>query len=222
MSDTPTLGIIAGRGRLPVQLIESCEASGRPCFVLALEDTADVKTISHVPHAVVRIGAIGEALAHLHKANVKDLVLAGNVRRPSISSLRPDLKGATWLARLMPKFFAGDDALLKAVIALLEEEGFGVVGADDILRGLVAPEGILGKIQPDERAMADIAHGVKVAKTLGELDIGQGAIIENGYVLGVEAAEGTDALIDRCGRLRREANSGVLVKDQETGAGKPR
>ncbi len=71
---------------------------------------------------------------------------------------------------------------------------------------------MLGKIQPDARAEADIAQGINIARTLGELDIGQAVIVENGYALGVEAAEGTDALIERCGKLRREMHSGVLVK----------
>jgi len=217
MGTASTLGIIAGGGRLPVQLVESCEATGRPCFVLALQDAADVETISHVPHAVVRIGAVGETLEHLRKANVKELVLAGNVRRPSPFSLRPDVAGVKLLARLGKAFFAGDDALLKAVIAFFEDEGFKVIGSDEILRGLIAPEGVLGSIQPDVRAKADIFQGIKIAKTLGELDIGQAVIIENGYVLGVEAAEGTDALIERCSKLRREAKSGVLVKIRKPG-----
>jgi len=212
MSDIPTLGIIAGSGRLPAQLVESCLTTGRKCFVLALENAADMNAISHVPHAMVRIGAIGAALEHLRKADVKEIVLAGNVRRPSLLSLRPDLTGTRLLARLGTAFFSGDDALLKAVISFLEEEGFKVVGSDEILRGLMAPMGVLGNISPDARAEADIAHGIRVAKALGELDIGQAVIVENGYVLGVEAAEGTDALIERCGKLRREMKSGVLVK----------
>ncbi len=209
---TNTLGIIAGGGRLPGQLVEACQAAGRPCFVLGFEDVTDCEAIDHVPHEVVRLGAVGEALDHLKLAGARDLVLAGSMRRPSLLSLRPDLLGTRLLGRLGAAFFSGDDALLKAVIAFLEGEGFRVVGSDDILRGLVAPMGILGNVKPDERAQTDIAQGARIAKTLGELDIGQAVIVENGYVLGVEAAEGTDALIERCGKLRREMRSGVLVK----------
>jgi len=212
-----TLGIIAGGGRLPAQLVESCQATGRKFFVVALENAADMETVTHVPHALVRIGAVGEAIGHLRNAGVQEIVLAGSVRRPSLTSLRPDMMGAKLLARLGKAFFSGDDALLKAVVSFLESEGFKVVGSDDILRGLIAPAGILGKIKPDVRAEADIAHGIKAARALGEHDIGQAVIVENGYVLGVEAAEGTDALIERCGKLRREMQSGVLVKVKKPG-----
>ena len=48
---------------------------------------------------------------------------------------------------------------------------------------------------------------------LGELDIGQSVIVENGVILGVEGAEGTDALIKRCALYRKSGKkSGILVK----------
>ena len=211
-SPLPTLGIIAGGGRLPLQLIECCQASGRDFFVVALEGIADMAAVAAVPHAVVRLGAVGESLEKLKAAGAKELVLAGRVKRPSLSSLRPDFAGAKLIARLGGAFFSGDDALLKSVIAFLEEEGFHVVGADQVMANLLAPLGVLGSITPDAMADADILQGVKVALALGAVDVGQAVIVEHGYVLGVEAAEGTDALIARCAGLKREARGGVLVK----------
>jgi UDP-2,3-diacylglucosamine hydrolase len=207
-----TLGIIAGGGRLPLQLVEACQATGRPFFVLAFDESADIAAISHVPHAVVRLGAVGEALNYLRGADVAEVVMAGKVKRPSFSGLRPDRVGTRLLSRMGGAFFSGDDALLSAIVGFLEEEGFSVLGSDDVLGGLVTPAGLLGKIHPDQRSRSDIAYGMKVIKALGALDIGQAVIVEHGYVLGVEAAEGTDALIERCAPLRREDKGGVLIK----------
>ncbi len=207
-----TLGILAGGGRLPLQLVEACEALKRPYFILAFEDSADIASISHLPHASVRLGAVGEALARLRDAGVSEIVMAGKIKRPSFSALRPDRVGTKLIARIGGAFFAGDDTLLKAIVGFLEEEGFTIIGSDDVLGGLVAPEGVLGSVRPDTRAKSDIEHGLKVVKTLGALDIGQAVIVEHGYVLGVEAAEGTDALIERCGKLRRTEKGGVLIK----------
>ncbi len=211
-----TLGIIAGGGQLPAQLVEGCQTLKRPCFVLAFEN-ADLDAIHHVPHKVIRLGAVGEAIGHLRQAGVHEVVLAGSVRRPSLTSLRPDRLGTRLLAKLGKAFFAGDDALLKIIVEFLEEEGFTVVGADTVLAGLLAPAGVLGKIQPSERDCTDIAKGLIAARQLGALDIGQAVIVENGEVLGTEAMEGTDALIERCARLRRGMKSGVLVKAKKPG-----
>jgi DUF1009 family protein len=79
------------------------------------------------------------------------------------------------------------------------------------------PEGALGRVEPDAEAAADIAHGLRIARALGALDIGQAVVVQQGLVLGVEAIEGTDALIARCAGLRRDGPGGVLVKAAKPG-----
>jgi len=138
------------------------------------------------------------------------------VRRPSLASLMPDWRAAKFFARIGLRAL-GDDGLLSAIIKELELEGFRVVGIESILGGLLAPKGPLGRIEPDEQARADIARGLEVARALGALDIGQAAVVQQGIVLGVEAADGTDALIARAGSLRREGPGGVLVKIAKPG-----
>lgn len=207
-----TLGIIAGSGRLPAQLVEHCRNNNRPVFVLAFHDTTDPETYARVPHAVVRIESVGEALEHLRTAGVTQLVMAGKVRRPSLIGLKPDKSTAKLLARVGSAFFSGDNALFTSLVSFLEEEGFTVIGAEQVMDELITPEGVLGKIKPTEQNMVDIAKGMRIAKALGSLDIGQAVIVENNYVLGVEAAEGTDAMIIRCANLKNEERGGVLVK----------
>lgn len=211
---SPKLGIIAGRGELPRTLIRACETSGRPYFVLALEDTADAETIaaSGNHYAMIRLGAIGKALDILRKEGAKELVLAGYVNRPKISTLRPDLKGTKLLARIGTQLLTGDNEVLSNVVQFLEDEGFKVCGAEDVVADLVAPEGLIGSIYPDKRSQGDIAFGAKIARAIGELDIGQAVIVQNNKVLGVEAIEGTDALIDRVAAIKVDKTGGVLVK----------
>ncbi len=208
-----TLGIIAGKGSLPAQIIDACKVSKRDFFVIAFAESFNPEVMENVPHAVVRIGAVGEALAHLRAASVTEIVMAGGIKRPSFTSLKPDAAGAALLKKLGMAFFAGDDALLKAITAFFEEEGFSVVGVDKILNEILAHEGVFGKIQPDSAFYSDITIGMAAAKNIGALDIGQAAIVESGVVLGTEDSQGTDALIERCGKLKKSQNkNGVLVK----------
>jgi len=210
------LGIIAGSGELPVRVLEAARSSGRPVFVLALEGAADPDFVATVPHAWIRLGAAAEGLQLLRANGVEEIVLAGAVRRPSLLSLRPDWRTAKFFARVGSRAL-GDDGLLSAIIKELEGEGFRLVGAETILNSALAPEGLLGRIRPDRQAEDDIALGLKAAHALGALDIGQAVIVQQGIVLGVEAIEGTDALIARCGALRREGVGGVLVKIAKPG-----
>lgn len=216
MNDT-VLGIIAGSGALPIRLAEVCHATGRPFFVLAYENETDTDWLQYVPHAFVRHGAVGKALEHLRANHVQEIVMAGAMRRPALKDLRPDMKGAKLLARLGTNYRTGDDTLLSLLVQFLEEEGFRVVGAHDVLASVLAPEGLLGSVYPDRYAQADIERGVEVAKTLGALDVGQAVIVQRLQVLGVEALEGTDALIERCATLKPTEHGGVLIKSCKPG-----
>jgi hypothetical protein len=214
--DTGRLGIIAGGGSLPRRLVDCCRAAGREVFVLALEGAAEPRTVAGVPHAWCRPGAAGQGLALLREQNVGELVLAGRVDRPSLLGLRPDWRAARLFARIGWRAL-GDDGLLSAVVGELEREGFRVVGADQLLGEVLAGEGPIGRWRPDAQATADIAHGLRVARALGALDIGQAVIVQQGLVLGVEAIEGTDELLRRCAALRRDGPGGVLVKVEKPG-----
>jgi hypothetical protein len=95
---------------------------------------------------------------------------------------------------------------------VLREEGFEPVGGQQILAELLVPPGLLAGPPPTAEALADIRRGIAVVRALGRVDVGQAAVIQQGLVLGVEAIEGTDALLARCAGLKREGFGGVLVK----------
>jgi DUF1009 family protein len=218
------LGILAGAGTLPARLVEACRAADRPHFVLAFEGEADPATVAGAPHGWVRLGAAGEGFRLLRENGVEELVMAGGIHRPSVSSLRPDWRAARFFAKVGYRAL-GDDGLLSAIVKEFESEGFRVVGVDTVLPSALAPAGVFGKHAPDPQAEADIAHGMRLARAIGALDIGQAVVVQQGLVLGVEAIEGTDALLARCAGLRRPGPAGVLVKAkkpaQETRADLP-
>lgn len=205
------LGIIAGGGGLPQKLIQACQRDGRDFFVLALQGQTDKKILEGIPHQWSRVGAINEAVGILKSENVGTLVMAGSVRRPSLLEMKPDWRTIQVFAKLGVAAF-GDDALLRAAAGELEKDGFRVVGAHEIEPGLITPEGVLGQKSPSVENKADLEYGIRVVRELGRLDIGQAAVIQQGVVLGLEAVEGTDALLRRCQALRRQGRGGVLVK----------
>lgn len=213
------LGIIAGGGALPRMLVDACRARGRDFHVFAIEGQTEQRTVDGVAHDWFRLGQAGAVLTLAQQLEIRDVVLAGSVERPSLSSLRPDWKTLSFLMRLGRKGL-GDDGLLRRVVAAIEEEGFTVIGADALLDGLKPAAGCLGRHRPDAEALADIERGRAVLAALGAADVGQAVVVQQGMVLGVEAIEGTDALLERCGALKRDGAGGVLVKlakpEQET------
>ncbi len=207
----PKLGILAGGGPLPRRLAEAAIDSGRDVFIVAFEGQTDAEATEGLPHAWMRLGAIGRIFDRLHGEAVRDLCMIGQFRRPTLRELMPDLRGSR-LAMKIGFNAVGDDALMRGVGDALAQEGFRIVAAYEVLEDLLARPGTLTRRQPDELDSADIARGLEVARTIGTLDVGQGAIVQQGIVLAIEAAEGTDAMLARSGPLVRDGGGGVLVK----------
>ncbi len=206
---------------MPGRVAAAASASGRDVFIVGLEGFADRAVIRPWPHVLLRMGAVRGILTSLRAHACQDLVLIGPVRRPSFLDLRPDADGAKMLARIGVAAFAGDDGLLKAVIRVLGEEGFRVLGAHEILNEALGPRGLLSRRGPDANAMADIERGIAVTRALGSVDVGQGCVVRAGVVIAVEAVEGTDAMLSRCGALLDAMGmakpGGVLVKSVKPG-----
>jgi len=212
------LGIIAGAGALPIAIAETVSAKGGDVFVLAIDGLADAAAVAKFPHSFVSLGEFGRAASRLKEAGCRTVTLAGRVARPEFSKLKLDAKGALLMPRLTAAALRGDDALLRAVLAFFEGEGFAVIGSHEAARDLIASAGELGRIAPNKESESDIGHAMKVVEALGALDIGQAAIVCAGLVLAVEAAEGTDAMLMRVASLPETLRGtpahrrGVLVK----------
>ena len=210
------LGIVAGGGVLPRRIAETAAAGGRSVFLVAFEGHTDPATVSGFPHAWLKLGQTGAALRHFRESGCSEVVMAGPMLRPTLSSLSLDLRSITALARAGSRVF-GDDGLLSVIVEEIERDGFRVIGVETLLGGYLAPEGGLGGPAPVESDEIDIARGIEVLRALGAADVGQAVAVQEGLVLAVEAIEGTDAMIARAGSLRRPGLGPVLVKGSKPG-----
>jgi DUF1009 family protein len=120
------------------------------------------------------------------------------------------------LATIAKQRFLGDDNVLKIVMNHVRRQGFNVISPLDIL-AKNSGKLVFSTTLPASSDNEDIEVGSSVLKTMGSLDVGQSVIVCDGYVLGIEAAEGTDNLIRRCDLLRKKDKGGVLVKRSKKG-----
>jgi UDP-2,3-diacylglucosamine hydrolase len=214
---TGPLAIIAGGGTLPCAVADAASSQGREVHIIGIHGEAD-GAIERFPHAWVKWGEVGKLFATLEKHGCRDLVIIGAVARPDLANVRFDLGAIKNLPRLLRLGLGGDDNVLSGVVRFLENKGYRVHGAGDVAPALLAAKGKLGAKSPSAEDQADIDTAFRVVDALGRLDIGQGAVVVNGHVLAVEAAEGTDAMLARCAELRRgRERAGVLVKAPKPG-----
>lgn len=211
------VGIIAGNGLLPISLANSFIKQGGQCYIAALEGEASPVLYKDFAHQFFKIGMVKPIIEYFRKYDVKNIILAGSVNRPNLRSIKVDLMGSRLLARILKQKFLGDDKLLSIVIDFLEEKGFKVISSYEILR---TNNDVMTIAVPSKIDNTDIELGIKLLDSIGYLDVGQSVIVDNGYIIGIEAAEGTDNLIERCSYLRKNSIGGVLIKmmkkDQDT------
>jgi DUF1009 family protein len=207
------LAIIAGKGHLPRQLAAACQAQNLSYIIIAIQEQTESDWLCLHPHDWTSLGAVGKTLSLLRQHQATDVVLAGAIQRPSWLALKLDMTGAAWLARAGLSV-RGDDGLLHMITERLAEEGFRVRSAQEICGDtILAVAGTWGRHAPDEAALKDIDLGQSVIQGIyGQLDIGQAVVVQEGLILGVEAIEGTDALIQRCGALKRPGPGPILIK----------
>jgi UDP-2,3-diacylglucosamine hydrolase len=211
LSNVP-IALFAGRGDLPHTLIQIFQKQKRPFVILAFQGQTEKSLVEHLPHIWLHFGEIGKALRYMDENHIKEIVMAGAISRPVLSEIRPDWEGVKWLAKIGSKAL-GDDNLLKLVIGMIEKKGYTVVGPDDVLEDILAPLGPLTSLEPDEQAWRDIGRGIEILCALSPVDVGQAVVVQEGLVLGIEAIEGTDALIERVGPLHRPGGlGGILIK----------
>ncbi len=208
------IGIIAGSGSLPGLVAQAAVSSGRGAFVVALEGFAE-KGLSTFPHIWARYSEASRVLRHLRAADVSDLVLVGGLQRPLGLGYLKDFGPQViwWALRNLDLFRSGDSAMLQKIVTAFEREGFTILGAHEVAPELVLPPIDLGAVSPDANTEPDIDRGFEAAIGLGTLDIGQGVIVARGRVLAAEAAEGTDAMLERVAEMRAQvANAGRKLK----------
>ena len=211
------IGLVAGGGKLPEKVIETLRKKGIAFKVAALEGFVECLSLLNTEDYIkIRLGQIGKGISFFKKFGITEILMVGGVKRPSLTSLMPDFWTAKFLIKIGLKSL-GDDGMLRAITSALKDEGFSIIGIQDVMDDIFAKEGTFGKISPDDQAMADIRYGITLLKSLSSLDIGQGIVIQQGLVIAVEAIEGTDNMLARVKDFKREGAAPVLVKMKKIG-----
>lgn len=205
------LAILAGGGLLPRMVVEERMRHQQETFVIGFKGFTDPEWVASHPNEWIRLGQFGKALKILKKQGITKIIFAGHIRRPAWSQIRPDFGGLKLLWKLSRQKI-GDDSLLRQLAAVFESHGIELIGADEILPQCLMPEGSLTNEVPSEQQWGDIEYAFNLLNEWAKLDQGQAIVVQNGLVLGIEAIEGTDELIKRCGQYKRPGTGPILVK----------
>ncbi|MCX5515296.1 LpxI family protein [Kaistia algarum] len=221
--DAAPLALVCGGGSFPMAIADSALRDGRPVVLFAIRGFADPVAVERYQHEWIHLGAAKELTSALRRRGCRDIVIVGNVLRPHWWQIRLDWMTIRLLPRILAAMRGGDDHLLSRLAEFVEEQGFALLGAHDVAPDLLVPAGVFGSVPPRPADLEDARIGLELVRTLGPFDVGQGVVVAQRHVQAVEAAEGTDWMLERCallrerGRVKLPGRSGVLVKAPKPG-----
>ena len=214
------LAIICGAGSLPFAIAEAAQKAGRRVVLFPIRGAAAADKVSSYTHHWVGFGQFGRFRRIARAEGCRDVVMIGSLVRPRLSFryIWPDLTTLLLLPRFFRLYRGGDDRLLSGVAKILEEQGFRLVGAEQVAPDILMPKGPLGVRAPGDAERADIGRGLALLRATAPFDMGQAVVVWNNRILAIEAADGTDAMLAhlvemrRVGRVRVPDSVGVLIK----------
>ena len=153
----------------------------------------------------------------LKKFNIQDVCLIGKVNRPNLSNIKIDHILAKYIPQIMNEYKNGDGHTLELILTILKNEGFRGKSLKSIDDSFYFNKSDKEYIFCDENNdQFDIKKGVSLLNRISKYDNAQAAIISNGYILGIEATEGTDQLLKRVAsekkKLKLISREGILIK----------
>ena len=211
------LGLIAGQGSFPLEVARTARQRGLRVACIALRDQARPEIADAVESITwIYPGEVGAGLTAFRAAGVRDVVMAGKVTKSELfqnpDALRLDASATGLMNDLADR---KDDTILGKLADFLETLGLRLLPQYALTPELLAEEGVLTRARPTEAQRADIAFGFPIAKTIGDLDIGQTVVVKDRAVLAVEAIEGTDDAIRRAGAIAAGACAVKVAKPSQ-------
>jgi DUF1009 family protein len=195
------IGLIAGNGKFPLLVLDAACAAGYEVVVVAIKEEAFPEIDSRGAASVhwLSLGELSKLIETFQQNGVRRAIMAGQVKHKQIfSAIRPDWRMAKLLLSLATR---NTDSLLGAVAQVLAEEGITLENSTWLLEPLLVKSGVLTRRAPTEQERKNIDYGRAVARQLAQHDIGQTVVIAETACVAVEAMEGTDATIERAGRI---------------------
>ncbi|MBX9976953.1 MAG: UDP-2,3-diacylglucosamine diphosphatase LpxI [Alphaproteobacteria bacterium] len=210
------IALFAGNGDLPHKLTQHFKDHRVDHTIVAFEGMTEKEPYMGQSINWHKVGHVAAILKTLRSQNVTHIVMAGNLKRPSIGELSLDREGMKWIARMGMAALSGDDGFLSKLIQLMEGEGFKVVSPHSFLTNMVCEPGLLTKKEPSEQALHDIEKGKAILNALSPFDVGQAIVVREGLVLGIETSSGTTAMLEQV-RQHKIANSRFSIFVPDTG-----
>jgi len=212
MTNNTSICIIGGYDELSKSLFKSLRNKYKSTIFINLLSTIyyDKNLYNY------NIFELKKILELLKLKKIKEIIFLGKIVRPDLSKFRNDGIVENYIPSINKAYKKGDGAILDAVVEIFKEHNFQVVSPLKYSDNLSLSNSDVFK-NYNEEDIIDIKKSSKLLDALSEFDNAQSVVCAEGYIIAIEAVEGTDALLKRACKLRKDLDqiknkSGFLVK----------
>ncbi len=189
------LALIAGEGIFPVILARRLIDKGKLSLVLVLQGKRERFDFTGQIVFESAPGKINSIISLLRKNNINKMILLGKIDKRAFL----ERKGFDFKAlQLLSKIKNGNDMSIFNIIEKeLKKIGVEIQPQDKYLKDFIVKRGVMTKRKPSKKEIMDAEFGIKYAKRLASMDIGQAVVVKDKVITAVEAVEGTSETIKR-------------------------
>lgn len=207
ITSSEPIGLIAGQGELPRLVAEGIHQAGRRVAAVGLAGQCEPDLESQCDEfGQAGIASLGKWIRLLKRWGVREAVMVGRVSHERKYAplqwlrYRPD-----WRAlRLWYRCLREDRRTATMLTALAEDlgkSGVQLIDSRTYIQDHLAARGQMGHVPLTESMQRDVTFGWPLLTQALELGIGQSMAIRGCDVVAVEAAEGTDRMVERTAQL---------------------
>ena len=205
------IGIISGGGNLPRAIGENLIKKNFNVIFFVIEEFYNFNSYKDFNVKTINLHSAKKIIQLLKNYNIDNVIMAGNISRPSLTDLSFDFQTFK-LAKNLLLNKTGDNDLLLSIKKFFIDNGFDYFNWKEYCPELFATKDCLTITKPSNMAKKNLVKALSIFKTYGKLDVGQSLIVQNQIIIGLEAIEGTDNLIKRSKGLKKSGDKGILVK----------
>ncbi len=199
------IGLIAGRGNFPILFAQEAGKSGYALTAVGVRANTRKSLGKYADKLYwIKVTEFRRIIDIFRQENISKVAMAGQINprllfNPKVMN-HPDVQD--FFGKIQDR---RADTVFKAFAGKLQDAGLTLLDSTSFLSKHIPVDALLTKRAPSPDESADIRFGFKIAKHLGDMDIGQSVCVKNGVVLAVESIEGTDNTVRRAAALVNSA-----------------
>ena len=202
------LALIGGDNELPLLAYNSIKKKFKNFIYIDISSSNKKKLLNKKFVHHLKIFELEKCINLLSLNNITQICFLGKVNRPNFSKLKLDNVLSKYINSILAASKQGDGNILDSIINIFEMEGYPSKSFIDIFPNEYLLDESYLNLSVNE--IADINKGISLLNTLSEYDNAQACVISNGYILAIEAVEGTDKMLTRVNSIKRKISRNII------------